>query len=70
MDLADLVDDPEALAAVRAALDEHDPGRAKAFDGDLRYEAGSSLAKAGLLFAPPTTLAAVEKALADLDSRR
>jgi alpha-L-rhamnosidase len=68
-DLAALVDDPEALAAVRAALAKHDPGRAQAFDGAIRYEAGSSLAKA-LLFAAPTTLAAVEKALADLNAQR
>jgi alpha-L-rhamnosidase len=32
-DLADLVDDPEALRVVRATLGEHDPGRAQAFDG-------------------------------------
>ena len=68
-DLADLVDDPQALRAVRAALAPHDPGRAKAFEGAIRYEAGSKLAEA-LLFAAPTTLAAVEQALADLNAQR
>jgi alpha-L-rhamnosidase len=69
-DLADLVEDPEALAAVRSALAEQDPGRVKGFDdGTIRYEAGTSLAKA-LLFAAPPALAAVHKALTELNARR
>ncbi|GGR68448.1 alpha-L-rhamnosidase [Streptomyces humidus] len=68
-DLADLVDDSEALGAVRAALEEHAPARARAFDGAVRYEAGSTL-RTALLFAEPTALAAVERALADLHHRR
>ena len=68
-DLADLVDDPQALRAVRTALAAHDPGRARAFDGAIRYEAGSKLAEA-LLFAAPTTLAAVSQALTDLNAQR
>ncbi|MGY1812352.1 family 78 glycoside hydrolase catalytic domain [Blastococcus sp. SYSU D00820] len=68
-DLAELADDPEALARVRAVLAEHDPGRARAFDGGLRYEAGSTL-RTALLFADPRGLAAVEAALGELAAQR
>ncbi|MGY1625009.1 family 78 glycoside hydrolase catalytic domain [Geodermatophilus sp. SYSU D00965] len=68
-DLADLVDDPDALRRVRQVLGEHDPGRARAFAGALRYEAGSTL-RTALLFADPKALAAVEGALTDLGRRR
>ncbi|GAB3309291.1 glycoside hydrolase family 78 protein [Geodermatophilus aquaeductus] len=68
-DLAHLVDDPAALARVREVLAVHDPGRARAFDGGLRYEAGSTL-RTALLFADPAALAAVEEALTGLTARR
>ncbi|MGY1735780.1 family 78 glycoside hydrolase catalytic domain [Geodermatophilus sp. SYSU D00684] len=68
-DLAHLVDDPEALSRVRETLAVHDPGRARAFDGGLRYEAGSPL-RTALLFAAPEALAAVEAVLAELGARR
>lgn len=68
-DLADLVDDPEALGLVRATLEEHAPDRARAFDGAIRHEAGSTL-RTALLFAEPAALAAVDRALADLHRHR
>ncbi|WP_198653853.1 alpha-L-rhamnosidase [Actinocorallia populi] len=68
-DLADLVDDPEALRLVRSILAEHDPGRARAFGGAIRYEAGSTL-RTALLFTDPAALTAIERALADLHRRR
>ena len=67
--LDDLVDDPEALGLVRAVLAEHDPGRAKAFEGGIRYETGVPL-RTALMFAAPSTFAAVDSALADLNARR
>jgi alpha-L-rhamnosidase len=68
-DIADLVDDPEALQLVRSVLAEHDPGRAQGFAGAIRYEAGVPL-RTTLMFAAPSTFAAVESALADLNARR
>ncbi|MGX5654255.1 family 78 glycoside hydrolase catalytic domain [Geodermatophilus nigrescens] len=68
-DLADLVDDPEALTLVREVLAAHDPGRARAFDGGLRYEAGSTL-RTALLFADPAALDAVGEALTGLVRER
>jgi alpha-L-rhamnosidase len=68
-DIAELVDDPEALQLVRAVLAEHDPGRAKGFEGGIRYESGVPL-RTALMFAAPSTFAAVEGALADLNARR
>ena len=68
-DLVDLVDDPEALQLVRAVLGVHDPGRAKGFEGGIRYEAGVPL-RTALMFAAPSTFAAVESALANLNTRR
>jgi alpha-L-rhamnosidase len=70
-DLTALIDDPEAMAVVRTVLAEHDPGRAEGFDGvrGVRYEAGVPL-RTALMFAAPSTFAAVEGALADLNARR
>jgi alpha-L-rhamnosidase len=68
-DLADLVDDPEALAVVRAVLADHDPGRAAAFAGRIRYESGVPL-RTALMFAAPSTFAAVEDALRALPANR
>ncbi|CAB4931159.1 unannotated protein [freshwater metagenome] len=68
-DLADLVDDPEALALVRAEVAAFDPGRARAFTGALRYEAGSTL-RTALMFADPDGLDRVHAALTDLHDTR
>jgi alpha-L-rhamnosidase len=68
-DLADLVDDPEALALVRDRVAAFDPGRARAFAGALRYEAGSTL-RTALMFADPTGLDAVDRALDELRAAR
>jgi alpha-L-rhamnosidase len=68
-DLADLVDDPDALAVVRAEVAAFDPGRARAFAGALRYEAGSTL-RTALMFADPDGLDRVHAALTDLHDTR
>ena len=68
-DLADLVDDPEALDLVRAEVAAFDPGRARAFAGALRYEAGSPL-RTALMFADPDGLDRVHRALTDLHDHR
>ncbi len=68
-DLADLVDDPEALALVRAEVAAFDPGRARAFAGPLRYETGSTL-RTALMFADPDGLDRVHAALSDLHDTR
>ncbi|SDO70343.1 alpha-L-rhamnosidase [Klenkia soli] len=68
-DLAELVDDPEALALVRSRVAAFDPGRARAFDGPLRYEAGSTL-RTALMFADPAGLQQVDQALLDLAAHR
>lgn len=54
---------------VRLVRDEHDPNRARAFDGALRYEAGTSL-RTALLFADPRGLEATERALRNLAEKR
>ena len=68
-DLADLVDDPDALIRVKDALAAHDPAIAGVFGGDLRYERGSTL-RTAFMFTDPAALAAVERSLADLAGGR
>jgi alpha-L-rhamnosidase len=64
-DLATIIDDPEAYAAVLGAIHSLDPARAEAFRRSTRWTEGRSL-REPLDKAPLPVLEAVGKALAEL----
>ena len=68
-DLADLIDDAEALAAVLVTLDSIAPDRAAALRTGTQWKRGSFLPEV-LMFSGPAVLQAVDDTLSDLSRRR
>lgn len=68
--LADVADDPEALALVEELLEAHRPGAAAAMRAGTRWTRGQTLAEIVFQYASPTVQAEIGRRLDGLSERR
>ena len=67
--LAEVIDDPEAYRAILTAIASADPERVRMYRRHTEWVPEQTLAES-LLFTPPSVLAHVDRALAELNDRR